>query len=376
MLDCDALIVGGGPAGSSCARQLRRAGLDVVVMDKQSFPRDKVCAGWVTPRVLAETGVNAGEYAATGRVIQPITGFRTSILGGKEVETRYGRIVSYGILRREFDHYLLERSGARLILGEAFKGMEWSGGHWIVNGQIRTPLIVGAGGHFCPVARHFGAELGSTECVVAAQEVEFEMTPRQRAACRIVGKIPELFFLEDLSGYAWCFRKGDVLNVGLGRQDNRNLSQYVDDFVALVKAQDKIPGDMPMRFRGHAYLLHGESERQLVENGALLIGDAAGLAYPQSGEGICPAVESGLLAARAIVDARGDYSPERLSAYRKGLAKRLGPREKKEKSRFSDLLTAPLTRNVIDKLMGVPWFARHVLIDRWFLHSRQAPLEI
>ena len=48
---CDALVVGGGPAGSSCARALERAGLDVVVLDRASFPRDKVCAGWVTPEL-------------------------------------------------------------------------------------------------------------------------------------------------------------------------------------------------------------------------------------------------------------------------------------------------------------------------------------
>ena len=49
---CDVLIVGGGPAGSSCARQLRRAGLDVLILDKSEFPRDKVCAGWITPQVV------------------------------------------------------------------------------------------------------------------------------------------------------------------------------------------------------------------------------------------------------------------------------------------------------------------------------------
>ena len=48
---CDVLVVGGGPAGSSCAWRLRRAGLDVVVLDRKAFPRDKVCAGWITPQV-------------------------------------------------------------------------------------------------------------------------------------------------------------------------------------------------------------------------------------------------------------------------------------------------------------------------------------
>jgi flavin-dependent dehydrogenase len=52
MESCDALIIGGGPAGSSCAKQLRQHGMDVVVMDKAVFPRDKVCAGWITPAVV------------------------------------------------------------------------------------------------------------------------------------------------------------------------------------------------------------------------------------------------------------------------------------------------------------------------------------
>ena len=52
MHSCDVLIVGGGPAGSTCAWQLVRAGLDVLVMDKHIFPRDKVCAGWITPAVI------------------------------------------------------------------------------------------------------------------------------------------------------------------------------------------------------------------------------------------------------------------------------------------------------------------------------------
>ena len=374
-LTCDALIVGGGPAGSSCARQLRQAGMDVVIMDKQTFPRDKVCGGWVTPGVLAELGIDRREYAASGRVIQAITGFRTSILGHKEVETRYGRDVSYGIRRCEFDHYLLQRCGARLVLGEAFKGMERSGARWIVNGAIQTPLVIGGGGHFCPVARHFGAQLGSSECVVAAQEVEFEMTARQQADCRILGEIPELFFLEDLSGYGWCFRKGNVLNIGLGRLDNRNLSRYVDNFVSFLKASGKIPEDTPAHFHGHAYLLYEDSKRRLVENGALLIGDAAGLAYGQTGEGIRPAIESGLLAARTVVQAQGDYSRDRLSAYAKALALRLGPRGKGE-SRIGSLVNASIAPKIGKRLMASRWFSRHVLIDRWFLHSHQAPLQV
>src|SRR5262245_45804199 len=110
---CDVLIVGGGPAGSSCARELCRAGLDVVVLDKAVFPRDKVCAGWITPAVVAELEIDVDGYSKS-HVFQPITGFRTSLLGADEVETSYGHPVSFGIRRCEFDNYLLKRSGARL----------------------------------------------------------------------------------------------------------------------------------------------------------------------------------------------------------------------------------------------------------------------
>src|SRR6187399_1861795 len=109
---CDVLVVGGGPAGSSCARRLVRAGLDVVVLDKATFPRDKVCAGWITPAVVDELELDLSDYAAS-RILQPITGFRVAMLGGRDVTLAYERPVSYGIRRCEFDDYLLQRSGAR-----------------------------------------------------------------------------------------------------------------------------------------------------------------------------------------------------------------------------------------------------------------------
>ena len=62
MLTTDVIIVGGGPAGSTCAWKLRDAGLDVVVVDKAAFPRDKVCAGWLTRQVVSELELDPGDY--------------------------------------------------------------------------------------------------------------------------------------------------------------------------------------------------------------------------------------------------------------------------------------------------------------------------
>ena len=70
MMDrCDVLIVGGGPSGSACAWKLRRAGLDVVIMDRSRFPRDKACAGWITPPVLDDLQLDVDEYRR-GRTFQ------------------------------------------------------------------------------------------------------------------------------------------------------------------------------------------------------------------------------------------------------------------------------------------------------------------
>ena len=197
METCDVLIVGGGPAGSTLAWKLKQAGLDVAILDKKTFPRDKTCAGWVTPAVVETLKLDTADYAS-GRVFQPIRRFITGTIGDRPVETEYGEIVSYGIRRFEFDDYLLKRCGARLILGEAFKSLKHEGDAWVVNGKVRAPLVIGAGGHFCPVARFLGANLGSDERIIAAQEIEFEMSDAQRAACRVGEDRPELYFCVDL----------------------------------------------------------------------------------------------------------------------------------------------------------------------------------
>jgi geranylgeranyl reductase family protein len=366
---CDVLIVGGGPAGSSLAWALRDSGLDILIMDKQAFPRDKVCAGWVTPAVMQSLQVDLEEYAQ-GRVLQPITSFQTSSLGDEAVQTDYGEIVSYGIRRREFDHYLLQRSGARTLLQTPFKSMEHQGDHWLVNGDIRAKLVVGAGGHFCPVARQLGTRLGQTERVVAAQEVEFQLSEEQKQQCSLKAEEPELYFLKDLSGYAWAFRKGDYINIGLGREDNHKLSEHVQSFVDYLKSQGKLGFDITERFKGHAYLLQPHSTREILNDGVLLIGDAAGLAYEQSGEGIRPAIESALMAADVIKMAAGDYSREQLEPYRQRLYERFGEPGQEGRSWVPKGIKEFLAR----KLLGNRWFSRHVVIDRWFLHSQQTPL--
>ena len=371
METCDALIVGGGPAGSSCAWKLRQHGLDVIVMDKASFPRDKVCAGWITPAVLSALELDPLIYAEHC-VLQEISAFRTGLIRGRDLETRYPTTVSFGIRRREFDDYLLQRSGARLRLGHALKSMERRGRQWIVDGDITTPLIVGAGGHFCPVARFLGAKPGGGADAVAAQEIEFEISPAQADDCQIRPDTPELYFCRDLKGYGWCFRKGGYLNIGLGRESSYRLPEHLRDFCEFLKQRGRIAGGIPERFHGHAYLLYGHAERKLLDDGVLLIGDAAGLAYPQSGEGIRPAVESGLMAAAIVLEAGQDYGSRQLTVYRHLLSARFG-----EAGAPTDGLGQSLLRKLLaGPLLSSRWFTRHVVLDRWFLHAKQGKSQL
>jgi flavin-dependent dehydrogenase len=382
---CDVLIVGGGPAGSSCAWKLRQAGLDVVVLDKAQFPRHKVCAGWITPQVLDELGLDATDYRQQN-VMQPISRFITGLIGGREVETNYDRPVSYGIRRCEFDDYLLRRANARLRLGETFRSLRVEGADWILNDEIRAPIVIGAGGHFCPVARQFrkvdeieDKNLGtkgayaraSEQPTVVAQEIEFEMTESQQQACSVQSDRPELYFCPDLLGYGWIFRKGNFLNVGLGREGETHLSTHVNEFVQPLVARGKIPADLPDRFHGHAYRLRTVLPRMEMPAGILLIGDAVGLADQQSGEGIRPAIESGLLAASSILELQGQNRSELADLYSRKLRQRFPVTSASSLGAW----IPPSARLLAARwLMSSRWFNRRVVLDSWFLQASQPPL--
>lgn len=368
----EVLIVGGGPAGSTLARILVRAGLEVVVADRASFPRDKVCAGWITPEVSTELELDGDDYVSEGRTLQPIRGFRVGRLGGESRTLSYEEPVSFGILRREFDDYLLRRSAAQLRLGTAVRSLEWTGSSWILDGELEAPLLVGAGGHFCPVARHLAARAGvedDSSPLVVAQELELALSPLEAERCAVAPDVPELYFSSDLKGYGWCFRKGEHLNVGLGREDRQGLTAHVRRFVDWLTQTGRIPADLEGRFKGHAYLLYGRGSRPIVADGALLIGDAAGLAYPASGEGIRPAVESAILAAETILEAP-DYRAARLEPYRDRLRSRFG----EGRPGLAGLLPEGLRRSAARHLLATEWFMRRILVERWFLHRDQPPL--
>jgi menaquinone-9 beta-reductase len=358
MVACDALIVGGGPAGSTVARRLGRAGWSVVVADRARFPRDKVCAGWLTPEVFPLLDLTPAEYRASGLTFQEITAFRTSVMGARQIETRYSRVVSYAIRRCEFDTFLLKRAGVRVLEDTFIRTLRRARGRWIVNDEIEASVVIGAGGHFCPVARHLRSGVGDQSPIVA-KEAEF---PLGNGHTPVSGSTPELFFCRDFEGYGWCVRKGDYLNVGLGRRGNDRFGEHLKAFVAFLEARRLVTGVPDARWRGHAYLGSGIT-RPVVGEGLLLAGDAAGLAYPESGEGIRPAIESGRLAAETLIAAGGRHSIEDLRSFADALH-RLHPAIR--------VSPAPVRKALIAAgrtLVRSRAFTRHVVLDRWFLRA-------
>jgi flavin-dependent dehydrogenase len=364
VIRCDALIVGGGPAGSTCAYFLTRAGWDVVVADRARFPRDKVCAGWLTPAVFPLLDLDPAEYRASGRTFQEITAFRTGLIGGDLIETTYRSVVSYAIRRCEFDEFLLRRSSARPLEQTGITTMRREADRWIVpidNDTIETPIVVGAGGHFCPVARFLRGGADDWQPVVA-KETEFPLTDDELARTH---EAPELFFCHDLEGYAWRVRKGRFLNVGIGRRDPHRLGEHLSEFLDRLEPTDSTRRARlrDATWKGHAYFAAGLGARPLIGTGMLVIGDAAGLAYPESGEGICPAIESGRRAAETLIASAGRRDEAALRPYADAMAAR-HPAAPGHAGWVGRAMTAAGRILLRSQL-----FTRHVVLDRWFLRT-------
>jgi geranylgeranyl reductase family protein len=363
----EVVVVGGGPGGSSAAWQLARAGLRPLLLDAARFPRVKVCAGWVTPQALADVEVDPRTYPLT---IQAFSACRFEF-GGARHETRWRRPASYGIVRREFDHHLLERArkagadveeGARVTaVGRAGDRIELA----TERGVFTASVVIGAGGHFCPVARALG-EVSEEEEVVIAQESETRL-PATATLLDDHPRVPELFVEPDLKGYGWFFPKQDVLNIGIGCVvgPGVDLRQRRHRLVEALRAAGRLPADLAIEpFRGHAYVVRRRAPRRLAGERFCLVGDAAGLARDFSGEGIGPAIRSGILAARAV-EARlrrgaglEAYAREIVRAYGTGEAGWLG----RQLARLPDAVV----RALVQALLGVRVTRRHVVLGAVF----------
>jgi len=312
----DAVVVGGGPGGSTVAWRLARAGARVLLLDAATFPRVKLCAGWVTRTVLADLELDAAAYPHT---IQPFAAASLAV-GDGEHETRWGGTVSYGIVRAEFDAFLLgraARAGAEVREGVRVRAVTVRPDGVTVETDAETvtaPIVVGAGGYGCPVGRALG-DVGAGEAVVVTQESETRVGAERLRALTPRFGTPELRLEPDAQGYAWYFTKGDFLNVGVGAVGGLPVKARLERLLASLRSAGRLPADLALTpFRGHAYAVRRTAPRRVAGERFCLVGDAAGLARDFSGEGIGPAVRSGLLAASAVHEGRPAAHAARVDA--------------------------------------------------------------
>lgn len=299
MRDFDAIVVGGGPAGSAAARVLVQRGARVVVLDRARFPRVKLCAGWVSAPIWDVLELDPGEYSR--RLWQ----WNRCHVHHGGVQRSF-RARGYFIRRYEFDEFLLARSGAEVVT-HPVKSIDHTDKGWVVDGAFRAPALVGAGGTHCPVARVVSPP--RPERPVGAQELEFQADEDAIAAARLgADGEPELILHPDLRGYSWNVPKTDWLNVGSGTMEARLVKDAWRAARAFLLAEGHVPAAAAPaleQVKGHSYyLFHPDHLAACEQGGALLVGDSLGLAQPLTAEGILPAVLSGRLAGEAI--AAGD----------------------------------------------------------------------
>jgi menaquinone-9 beta-reductase len=292
MRSCEVVIVGGGPAGSSAAWKLKRAGADVLILDRERFPRLKLCAGWITPEVVRELEMDLCSYPHR-------------LLTFPRLRVHVGRLhvpvacVQHSIRRVEFDAWLLERSGAP-VEQHNVRHIVRDGDYYVIDDQYRCRYLIGAGGTRCPVYRELFRELNprasELQIVTLEHEIQYDW---QDSDCHL------WFFDKGLPGYSWYVPKErGWLNVGVGGIATRMKSSGHDIREHWAHLADMLGSRLSPGAQydptGYSYYLRGKVKVVRRDN-AFITGDAAGLATRDLGEGIGPAIRSGMRVAQAIL---------------------------------------------------------------------------
>src|SRR5262249_38135138 len=318
---------------------------------------------------LEDLEIDPEKYPLT---IQP---FRSCVLAftGARHQTAWRRPASYGIIRREFDHYLLERAaaaGADVRWGIRVTEVSRTGSRARLateRGAFEARAVVGAGGHRCPVARAFG-EVSEREEVVVAQESETRLSAEVASKLSpCAAETPEIYVEHDLRGYGWFFPKQDFVNIGIGctGATDGTLPKRRDELLAMLRARGRLPEGLPIEpFKGHAYVVRRHAPRRLSGPGFCLVGDAAGLARDLSGEGIGPAIRSGRLAARAVADFLAHGTA--LDDYARRVVELYGPGEPSWLSRQIGRLPDAVARGVVRVILGSSAARRRIVFDSIF----------
>jgi menaquinone-9 beta-reductase len=288
----DVVVVGGGPAGSSAAWKLKQAGADVLVVDKERFPRLKLCAGWITPDVVRDLEMNPADYPHRFLTFERLHAHL------KGLHLRLG-CIQHSIRRFEFDAWLLERSGAP-VEQHTVRTIRRESGGYSIDDAYRCRYLIGAGGTRCPVYRTLFREANPRASELQTVTLEHEFAyDWQDPDCHL------WFFEHGLPGYSWYVPKANGwLNIGVGGMAERIKRRGQDikqHWTTLTRYLDrKLARGASYEPTGYSYYLRGNVDVVRIED-AIIAGDAAGLATRDMCEGIGPAVRSGIRAARAIL---------------------------------------------------------------------------
>ena len=319
-MDADVVIVGAGPAGSTCARLLADKGCSVLLLDRASFPRNKLCGGWVNRKAFQDfpelAKVRGKPSSRTRLVEEPFRGlvFLSSDLGQQAVY-RSRSIAGYTVLRRQFDHRLVQLAAERtdhvrvrqrqdvvaVEIGEQGVVVTTSRGRC-----FKGRILVGADGVHSTVARLVGLSEGwppERQIVCLAKEKSID----PRTLTRLHGKQRRLYVsvaYRGITGYAWAFPKRRTISMGVGCRADKaeGLGAVFDCWVNDLKHADLLPGGCAVGRPQEAIIPAGGAidYEGHVGKRTVLIGDAGGFVSAATGEGIYPGMLSARTAAECI----------------------------------------------------------------------------
>jgi geranylgeranyl reductase family protein len=289
----DALIVGAGPAGSSTAVHLARAGARVLLVDKARFPRDKPCGGGLTGRALKQIPVDPSPV-----VERDVDRFELRLRYGSSFARGHDAPLIRMTQRRRLDAFLVEHAAAAGVEFRDAAGVEAiepsaAGVAARVGGEsVRAGVLVGADGANGVVARTIGVDDTIVRGVALEGNVPLESLRDglERTAVIELAVLP--------GGYGWVFPKGDHANLGVGGWGSEG-PRLRDHLARLARAHGVEPGALT-GLRGHRLPMR-RLGTPAGSGRTLLVGDAAGLVDPLSGDGMYEAFVSARLAADAVV---------------------------------------------------------------------------